>query len=63
MLTAGLLERPLEIEGKREKKKVERLTSEALHKTPEEKPFNIEEGKGVKLGDIPVGKSIFTPHF
>uniref|UniRef100_V9KLE3 Protein DEK n=1 Tax=Callorhinchus milii TaxID=7868 RepID=V9KLE3_CALMI len=46
----GLLERSPIVEGKREKKKVERLT---LQVTPSAKEtFSIPEGRGIKLGDI-----------
>lgn len=51
-LPPGLLERPYEVEGKREKKKVERLTSAPPPKEPEK--FEVKEGRGVKLVDIPV---------
>ncbi|XP_043575084.1 protein DEK isoform X1 [Chiloscyllium plagiosum] len=46
----GLLERSPIVEGKREKKKVERLT---LQVTPSAKEtFSIPEGRGTKLGEI-----------
>ncbi|XP_048462644.1 protein DEK isoform X1 [Rhincodon typus] len=46
----GLLERSPIVEGKREKKKVERLT---LQVTPSAKDtFSIPEGRGTKLGEI-----------
>ncbi|XP_043921211.1 protein DEK isoform X2 [Protopterus annectens] len=43
-------EGPLIVEGKREKKKVERLSFQASPTKNE--PFKIEEGKGEKLGEI-----------
>ena len=56
MLLVGLLERPVIIEsGKREKRKVERLEV-SMNVTPKEKKFDIAEGSGEKLGDIPRGK-------
>lgn len=57
VLTVGLLEQPVIIEsGKREKKKVERLSmTEAYNTTNQPKEIDIPEGVGEKLGDIPRG--------
>ncbi|CAG5118983.1 unnamed protein product, partial [Candidula unifasciata] len=52
-LPPGLLERPLEVEGKREKKKVERLSASMITSPTEKKKLEIEKGTGKKLGDIP----------
>ncbi|KAH9504213.1 hypothetical protein Btru_065322 [Bulinus truncatus] len=52
-LPPGLLEVPLVVEGKREKKKVERLSATMMQSMLEKKKLEIEEGPGTKLGDIP----------
>ncbi|XP_059176098.1 protein DEK-like [Physella acuta] len=52
-LPPGLLEVPLVVEGKREKKKVERLSATMMVAPQEKKKVEFEEGSGVKLGDIP----------
>lgn len=52
-LPPGLLEQPLEVEGKRQKKKVERLSATMIRSPPEKPQIEIEEGLGTKLGDIP----------
>lgn len=54
----GLLEQPVIIaSGKREKRKVERLSmTEAYNTPPQPKELDIPEGVGTKLGDIPRGK-------
>ncbi|RUS70543.1 hypothetical protein EGW08_021696 [Elysia chlorotica] len=52
-LPPGLLEQPLEVEGKRQKRKVERLSATMIRSPPEKPQMEIEEGKGTKLGDIP----------
>ena len=49
----GLLEQPLVRTGKREKKKVERLTMSSP--ATDKKKVEIQEGSGTKLGDIPRG--------
>ncbi|VDI16659.1 protein DEK [Mytilus galloprovincialis] len=51
----GLLEQPVVIEsGKREKRKVERLSMTEAYNTPNQpKEVDIPEGVGEKLGDIP----------
>lgn len=54
----GLLEQPVIIaSGKREKRKVERLSMTEAYNTPTQpKELDIPEGVGTKLGDIPRGK-------
>ncbi|XP_012939768.1 protein DEK [Aplysia californica] len=52
-LPPGLLEQPLQVQGKRETKKVERLSASLVPNRPEKKKIQVEEGAGVKLGDIP----------
>ncbi|CAL1536434.1 unnamed protein product [Lymnaea stagnalis] len=52
-LPPGLLEVPLVVEGKREKKKVERLSATMIRSPQEKKKVEIEEGSGDKLGEIP----------
>lgn len=54
----GLLEQPVIIEsGKREKRKVERLSmTEAYNTTNQPKEIDIPDGVGEKLGDIPRGE-------
>lgn len=46
----------MEVEGKREKKKVERLSASMIRSPQEKKKLEIEEGSGMKLGDIPFGE-------
>ncbi|XP_064626559.1 protein DEK-like [Lineus longissimus] len=48
----GLLERPVEVSGKRERKKTERLSMSGTF-TPTDKKLEVPEGSGMKLGDIP----------
>lgn len=50
--STAILEQPLEVSGKRDKKKVERLQSQ-LSSPKEQIPLEIRAGPGVKLGDIP----------
>lgn len=50
-LVLALLEAPLTIEGKRQRKQVERLAMNAV--TPQDRDFVVPKGKGTKLGDIP----------
>lgn len=56
----GLLERPVVLtSGKREKKKVERLSMSINMPSSEKKKVEIQEGAGTKLGDCP--RSKFAP--
>jgi hypothetical protein len=48
----GLLERPVEVSGKRERKKTERLSMSGAF-TPTDKKLEVPEGAGTKLGDLP----------
>ena len=50
----ALLERPVVISGKRERKKVERIDVSS-GATPKEKKLEVPEGRGTALGDIPNG--------
>ncbi|PVD23433.1 hypothetical protein C0Q70_16702 [Pomacea canaliculata] len=53
-LPLGLLERPVVLtSGKREKKKVERLSMSINMPSSEKKKVEIQEGAGTKLGDCP----------
>ncbi|KAK3767805.1 hypothetical protein RRG08_053949 [Elysia crispata] len=52
-LPPGLLEQPLEVEGKRQKRKVERLSATMMRSPTERPQIEIGEGRGTKLGDIP----------
>lgn len=47
-----LLDQPLEVAGSRERKKVARLEYNTAGKD-EKKPFEVPQGNGTKLGDIP----------
>jgi hypothetical protein len=61
VLAVGLLEQPIElISGKREKKKVERLSMTLSLPSSEKKKVEIVEGKGTKLGDCPRGQQTQT---
>lgn len=44
------------MEGKREKKKVERLSASMITSPTEKKKLEVEKGTGKKLGDIPYSK-------
>lgn len=56
ILAEGSLDGPVEImTGKRERKKVERLSMQSPPEKEKEK-FEIKEGRGIKLGDCPMGK-------
>ena len=48
----ALLERPVVITGKRERKKVERIDVSS-GATPKEKKLEVPEGRGTALGEIP----------
>ena len=51
-ILVGSVERtPIVESGKRERKKVERLSMSSTFTPPEKKPLEIPEGKGDKLGD------------
>ena len=56
-MTVGLLERPVVLTtGKREKKKVERLSMSINLPNADRKKVDIQEGAGTKLGDCPRSK-------
>ncbi|KAE8748998.1 hypothetical protein FOCC_FOCC004165 [Frankliniella occidentalis] len=48
-----LLDQPLEVSGSRERKKVARFEYSSTEKE-DKKPFSVPEGKGTKLGEIPI---------
>ena len=45
----------MEVEGKRQKRKVERLSATMMRSPTERPQIEIGEGRGTKLGDIPYG--------
>ena len=51
-ISVALLERPVVISGKRERKKVERIDVSS-GATPKEKKLEVPEGRGTTLGEIP----------
>ena len=65
-MTVGSVERPVEIlTGKRERRKVDRLSANMFTPaTPAEKKRTlIPEGSGVKLGDCPASKILVIPWY
>ena len=52
----GLLDKPVVVEGKRERKKTDRI--EIAVTSPKTESLVIPEGKGEKLGDCPRSKSV-----
>ena len=59
MILVALLERPVVITGKRERKKVERIDVSS-GATPKEKKLEVPEGRGTTLGEIPNSMEIIT---
>ena len=58
--SVGTLDGPVKLmEGKRERKKIERLSFDTK-KEAEETKFEVEEGRGMKLGDIPNSESSWS---
>ena len=62
LFVVALLERPVVLSGKRERKKVDRIDVSS-GATPKEKKLEIPEGKGTALGEIPNSKLPIHAHF